>query len=77
MPGVNTPGELCPQKVTRQIMPGVNMLCYHYSKWARVHRWNDVPLIDAHPGNVSVINMIDHGPAQTRPCSVYLHYTDK
>lgn len=65
------------KKVTRQIMPGVNLLCYHYCKGARVHRWNDVPLVDAPPGNVSPINMIDHGPAPSRPCSVSLHYTDK
>jgi hypothetical protein len=57
-------------------MPGVNLLCYHYCKGARVHRWNDVPLVDAPPGNVSPINMIDHGPAQSRPCSVSLHHTD-
>ena len=42
-------------------MPRVNILCYH---WDRVHRWNDVPLIDAPLGNVSQINMIDHGPDQ-------------
>jgi hypothetical protein len=70
------PVNFCPQKVTRQIMPGVNTICYHYCKEAR-HRWNDVPLIDASPGNVFPINMIDRGPAQSRPCSVFLHYTDK
>jgi hypothetical protein len=66
-------------------MPGVKILCYHYCKGARVHRWNDVPLVDAPPGNVSAINMIDHGPAQPRElfcfkvvaiysqCKVFLH----
>jgi hypothetical protein len=68
----------CPvnKKATKQIMPGVKILCYHCCKGARVHRWNDVPLVDAPPGNVSPINMIDHGPAQSRPCSVSLHHTD-
>jgi hypothetical protein len=51
-------------------MPGVNTLCYHYWKGARVHRWNDVPLIDAPPGKVSPIDMIDHGPAQSRSVSL-------
>jgi hypothetical protein len=71
------PVNFCTHKIARQTMPGVNMLCYSYCKAARVHRWNDVPLIDATPGNVSPINMIDRGPAPSRPCSVSLHYTGK
>ena len=67
IPGVNTPGEHWSTKGNKaNYAQRVNILCY---SWDRVHRWNDVPLIDVpratSPRSIwSTMGLHRHGRAQ-------------